>query len=389
MTGRRWYDVFFAATIVVLALLNTYTWVPGTGERIAAWAILAALAVGYLLVGRSALSRATPRRGGFAWSFALVLIVGSGALVACSPNLAVVQAIAFPILWNIFDKTRTAIIANVLLALAVSAGFLVCLGLGADSVAQTGIIEGISLIGSLALGLWISRIADLSAERQRLLDELTDAQDQLAANNRNTGASTERERLAREIHDTIAQSLTGIVMLAQRAQRDLLAGNVSPVGDDLRLLEESARDTLVETRSLVAASARVELGGGIGTALERLGERFERETGIEVSVMTDAAAELERDTEVVLLRCAQEALANVRKHSGARAASVALAIGASEVVLTVHDDGTGFDAGQSTSGFGLPGMRDRLALANGTLSVSSSVGAGTTLSARLPMAVSA
>jgi signal transduction histidine kinase len=384
MTGKRWWDVFFAATIVVLALLNAYTWSPGAGQRIGAWVILALLAVAYVTMGRSSLNRSGVCTGPLAWPFVVILLIGCGALVACSPSLAVVQAIAFPLIWNVLARTRSAIIANALLALTTSAGFLVSLGLGADNIAQTAIVEGISLIGSLALGLWISRIADLSAERQRLLDELTATQDQLAASNRDSGATSERERLAREIHDTIAQSLTGIVMLSQRAQRDLASGNLTPVGDDLQLLEESARDTLVETRSLVAATAPVELGAGIAHALERLGERFGRETGIAVTVRADASADVGRDSEVVLLRCAQEALANVRKHSGARGVTLALTVGTAEVVLSVHDDGAGFDAGASASGFGLPGMKDRLALAGGTLAVTSRAGEGTTLIASVP-----
>ena len=97
---------------------------------------------------------------------------------------------------------------------------------------------------------------------------------------------------------------------------------------------------------------------------------------------------LDRDTEVVVLRCTQEALANVRKHSQARVATVTVAGGADAVALRITDDGTGFDPSLPSTGFGLGGMRDRLALVGGTLEVETSP-AGTALTATLPVEVSA
>jgi signal transduction histidine kinase len=373
MTGNRWWHVFFATTMAMLAVINVFSWAPSTGQRIGAWATIALLSIVYLTVGRRALSG----EARFRLPFALALIIGSGALVACSPNLAFVQVIAFPLLWVVIPSTRVAMVANVGLALAVSAGFIVSVGTGSENLAQTALIQSVSLVGSLALGLWISRIADLSAERLRLLDELTATQAELAAANRDTGVISERERLAREIHDTIAQSLTGIVMMCQRAQRELAHERLEPLAGQLRLLEQSARDVLVETRSLVAASATVDLGGGIAAALERL------------TVTAEVSVELDRDTEVVLLRCAQEALANVRKHSHATSATVRLVTELHTATLAVTDDGTGFDSSEAEPGFGLPGMRDRLALVNGALAVSSVPGGGTSLSVSLPIGVAA
>ena len=153
------------------------------------------------------------------------------------------------------------------------------------------------------------------------------------------------------------------------------------------MLEENARHALTETRALVASGAAVGVdGGGLAIALRRLGERFERETGIRVTVEADDAASLDRDGEVVLLRCAQEALANVRKHSAASAAALTLTVRAGEVDLGITDDGSGFDPSVPSSGFGLTGLRDRLALVRGTLAVTAAPGGGTTLIATLPRA---
>lgn len=378
MTGKRWWDVFFAATVIVVAALAWVSDFPGPAARPGAWVTLGLLVVAYLGIGRRALAD-----GRLALPFAIVVVAASGACVAFSPNTAIIQAIAFPMLWSAIDSTRLAVVANVALALAVSAGFVISLGTTPDAIAQTVVIEGISLVGSLALGIWITQIAHLSHERKQLLDDLTEAQEQLAALNRETGITSERERLAREIHDTIAQDLTGLVMLTQRAQRELAAGRTSEAAGHLGVLEEGARNALAETRALVASAAPVGLAGGIVDAMQRLAERFSRETGVTVGVEADDLPPLERDTEVVLLRIAQEGLANVRKHSRAESAVIELRVAGGSVQLTVRDDGVGFDREKATNGFGLSGMRDRLALVGGTLDVSSDD--GTTLVARLPI----
>ncbi len=173
-------------------------------------------------------------------------------------------------------------------------------------------------------------------------------------------------------------------MLSQRAQRELATGGGAT--ETLALLEESARTALAETRALVASSAPVALtAGGIADALTRLGERFERETAVTVTVHAELPA-LDRDTEVVLLRCAQEALSNVRKHANASAVRLDAWTGDGSVGLRIADDGTGFDPDSAADGFGLTGLRDRLALVGGTLEVTSSP-AGTLLTATLPIGV--
>lgn len=377
MAGLRWWDFFFGGTVIVLAALNVTAWTPDQQQRVGVWILLGLLTVAYLTVGRRALAGDNT-----SLVFALALIVGSGALVACSPNAAIVQAITFPMLWSVINSTRLSIIANIALAVAVFFGFLVSLGFTQDAVIQSAIIEGTSLVGSLALGVWITRIAHLSHERKRLLDELTAAQDELALLNRDAGVTSERERLAREIHDTIAQDLTGLVMLTQRARREL--GD----SDALVTLEDSARATLAETRALVAASAPVGLTSGIKDALDRLAQRFSRETGVTVGVEVADLPPLERDTEVVLLRIAQEGLANIRKHAGAESAVIELSLVDGKPTLAVRDDGVGFDTAAPTHGFGLGGMRDRLALVGGSLDVASSP-TGTTLTATLPPSAAA
>jgi signal transduction histidine kinase len=281
-------------------------------------------------------------------------------------------------------RVTSAVLANIALATAVGIGLYLSVG----DLPQALLIQSVSLVFSLSLGLWITSIADRSHERQQLLDELRSTQARLAAVSRDAGVASERERLAREIHDTIAQDLTGLVLLTQRA-RQVLAGGTSDatLDEQLELLEDNARSALAETRALVAATAPVGLAtGGIGDALDRLGARFTRETGVEVTVRAAGLRALDRDTEVVLLRCAQEGLANVRKHAHASAATVSVAEIVDAVTLEVADNGRGFDTTVTSGGYGLAGIADRLALVDGTLHVDSSAG-GTTLRITLPVSV--
>ena len=106
-------------------------------------------------------------------------------------------------------------------------------------------------------------------------------------------------------------------------------------------------------------------------------------TNIKISITVDVAAPLDRATEVVLLRCAQESLANVRKHSGADAAQLTLVTSPHGVTLSIEDNGSGFDPASVGQGYGLTGMRERLALVGGDLELSSSP-AGTRVVATLP-----
>ena len=380
---RGWSVAVVSAAAILVALL----FVNGAedGELVGGCAAILALLLVWFLVALPA-EEGTPR----AYTAATALIVISGVGTTIHPGMATIQAIVFPLLWRASRSTRDAVALNALLALSVGVGYFLSLGATVSAFWQALVIEAISLAGSLAIGFWITRISEESAARERLLGELSATQSQLAAVSRDAGVLSERERLAREIHDTIAQDLTGLVLLAQRTRRELLGGSPT-VGETIDLLEESARSALAETRALVAASAPVALTeGGIAAALERLGERFGRETGIAVRIEADAALPLDRDTEVVLLRCAQEGLANVRKHSEAATASASLRLDGAVVTLVVRDDGRGFDASAPRVGYGLDGLRDRLALGGGGFHIETSPGNGTALTASLPLvAVSA
>jgi signal transduction histidine kinase len=246
------------------------------------------------------------------------------------------------------------------------------------------------MVFSLGLGLWISRVLYQSAHRADLIEQLERTRAELAAVERERGVLAERERLAREVHDTLAQGYTSIVVLSQTAAAHL---DTDPAAarERLALIEEVARDNLEEARAMVAAFAPVALEDStLVEALERLAERFTRETGLAVRVDTAALAgevALRRDEEVVLLRGAQEALTNVRRHAGASSVVVRLSVtGESErrqVSLHVEDDGIGFD-GSAVRGSGLEGLRGRVAQVGGAVDVVSAPGEGTRVTLRVP-----
>ena len=372
MKAQRWWHVAILGVAVVLATLSLVN-AQGGPFPFGALSAIAVIVISWFTFGRYAEHNRTAQL-----VFVPLVIVASGVGTAFDPSFATVQCVVFPLLWSTIDGRTKGILASVAVAVAVGIGTWISTG----SVVQALAIEGASLALSIGLGIWVTAIADQSHERQRLIDELRAAQEKLSILDRDAGTTSERERLAREIHDTIAQDLTGIVMLSQRAQRELATGGAA--SETLGLLEESARTALAETRALVASGAPVALAsGGIADALRRLGERFERETGVTVAARVDLGA-IDRDSEVVLLRCAQEGLANVRKHANASAVQLDAWSNAGAVGVRIADDGDGFDPDAAADGFGLAGMRDRLALVGGTLDVSSSP-AGTVLTATLPV----
>ncbi|MDO5535025.1 MAG: sensor histidine kinase [Propionibacteriaceae bacterium] len=229
-----------------------------------------------------------------------------------------------------------------------------------------------------ALYVELARTNDeLRAEQQRSAT----LRDQLVAQAHEAGIAEERARLSREIHDTVAQDLVAII-----AQLDAASAAVDPAERDRRLttVDAAAREALDEARRAVRALASPRLDDSdLPLALDDLLGQWRAATGLggELSVVGAASATGHDD---VLLRVAQEGLANVAKHARARRADVVLDYQATAVSLAIEDDGVGFDPTAPASGFGLPGMRDRLAAVGGRLELRSTPD-GTRLVAHVPL----
>jgi signal transduction histidine kinase len=217
--------------------------------------------------------------------------------------------------------------------------------------------------------------------------------ERLVAQARETGIMDERQRMAREIHDTLAQGLTGIITQLQAAEQaeDDTADWRRHVTAATRL----ARESLTEARRSVHALRPEPLETArLSEALTGVAGRWSALHGLAVEVTTTGTARpMEREVEVALLRTAQEALANVARHARATRVGVTLSYMENEVALDVRDDGCGFDPAKMTGertetggGFGLVAMRQRIEGLSGTLQVESEPGAGTGVSACVPAA---
>ena len=217
--------------------------------------------------------------------------------------------------------------------------------------------------------------------RGTLIRELEATRAELERVNHEAGVREERERLAREIHDTLAQGFTSVLMLVQAAEATLDT-DPAVTRERLELAARTARENLAEARALIGGdpAAGLPLDAAVKRAAARLGE----ELGIATSVAVEGSPQpLSAARQVVTLRVAQEALANIRKHARAGSAAVRLAYGADRLALSVEDDGVGMD-GTAGGGFGLRSMRERVAEVGGTVTVTSAVGAGTRIHAEVP-----
>jgi signal transduction histidine kinase len=202
----------------------------------------------------------------------------------------------------------------------------------------------------------------------------------------------ERQRLARKIHDTLAQGLTGIVTQLEAAEA-ALEGRPESVRAHLDAARRLARESRGEARRSVRALRPGPLEAGrLVDALGDVARRWASDHGVPAAVTTVGDARpLSSETEVTLLRVAQEALANAGRHANASAVALTLAFGDGQVSLDVTDDGVGFDPGAagggngSGGGFGLTAMHERAAALQGSLEVESGPGQGTTIVATIPV----
>ncbi|MFF8289980.1 sensor histidine kinase [Streptomyces sp. NPDC016309] len=227
-----------------------------------------------------------------------------------------------------------------------------------------------------------------SERHRRLAEELTSTRAELAAAERHAGTLAERERLAREIHDTLAQGLSSIQLLLRAAGRALPDGSPVAAGH-IERARWTAQDNLAEARRFVRALAPADLErGSLAAALERLCDTGGPGPRARFSV-SGTPVPLPTPYEVALLRIAQSALANTVRHAEAARVEITLTFMDASVSLDVVDDGKGFDPGSPApspgSGFGLRAMRSRARSLGGTFTVESSPGQGTAVAAALPL----
>lgn len=392
-----------AGAVVALTLGIGLLQVSGTGRRVLLVVVLAAAFGWYALVGAATLKR------GMQWR-AIVYLVG--LVIMLNAIYPITMATAFllfminPQIFAMLDGWAARLLVMLLVHGQAAAWTIYHHGPTRDSLAMVGLWVFVPMVFALLLGAYITGIIAQSRRRSALIEELTRTRSQLAAERHEAGVHTERERLATEIHDTLAQGFTSILMVTQTA-RALLdrssTGKHDAVDEQLDLIERTARENLAEARTLVAALTPPDLAEhGLVEALVRLAERHTRDTGVPVTVTvadqgpgrSGAAAGVgatgpalaARQIDVVLLRAVQEALTNIRRHAGASSVRIELGRDAGQATLAVTDDGQGFDAASVREGFGLSGLRSRASTFGGQFTVDSRSGHGTTVRLRLPEA---
>ena len=258
----------------------------------------------------------------------------------------------------------------------------------------------IVVIQTVAIGFGTiggEKISELSEQRRQTVVDLKAALEenaglhaQLVAQAREAGVVDERQRMAREIHDTIAQGLTGVITQLEAA------GQVMSEPEELqRHLDNAARlarESLTEARRSVSAVLPVPLENrGLPEAIADVATRWSSISQVPAEVTTTGTTQmLHPEVEVTVLRVAQEALANIAKHASASRVGVTLSYMGDVVTIDVRDNGVGFAPGSEPNGsrpdrgFGLTAMRQRVEGLSGTLEIESEPGRGTAVSASLP-----
>ncbi|MBM7819539.1 signal transduction histidine kinase [Cellulosimicrobium cellulans] len=410
---RRGLDVLFVG-LLALALAGALA--AGTVRGVVALVVGAALLALYVLGRRRVPLPADVRAPRGAWWPAGAWVAGLVVLwvALCLASITAVW-VAFPLMFvamHVLGPRRGPVAVGLVVLLVVGVMWAWTANLAVPFVLGPAIGGAVAVVVVLAL----EAVVRESQERQRTLDELVHTRDELATAERERAVAGERERLAREIHDTLAQGFSSAELLLRAAQTALDAGDVPTARGYVEQTREVARHNLAEARRVVRALAPVDLASSnLVDALRRTAARTAAGPTVDpvggapgagpdvvVQVSGDPVA-LPTDVEAALLRVAQSALANVERHAAATRVAVTLSFlagavpGEDAVALDVVDDGRGFDPealpepsddapGGTSGGFGLVAMRARLADLGGTLSVESAPGAGTAVAAWVPLA---
>ncbi|MCY0929349.1 sensor histidine kinase [Streptomyces sp. H27-H1] len=373
----HWWEWLSWALIALVTLITVLGDAPAT-TRYGLPALVAVLALCYALV------RGYPDNPVLRpYGYLCVLVAVLGGLSYVGDGLGVFYTVTLAQFAVFVDSLRSAVVYTGLGALAITVGGTLREGWRADVLAA----NAVSSLAVYAVGILIALLTPRALaqrdERAILRAELSSARLELAEVYQRQGAAEERERLAREIHDTLAQGFASIIVLAEAA-RSGLAVDAGRSALQLQSIEQTARENLAEARDLVGAAPRSGVAAGsVATTLRRTLDRFTEDTGLVVTAEL-ADVDCDQPTRVALLRCTQESLANIRKHAAAGEVGVVLARHPGGVELEITDDGCGFVVEES-HGFGLDGMRKRLAEFGGDLLVTSSLGGGTRILATIPL----
>jgi signal transduction histidine kinase len=372
------YVVGLCATGIVAVILLNHRFPGNVPVAITA---VASIAIVVLAFGGR-----VPRLAELDWrNFMFVVIVVALWVIAIWASPVAVAAIPaiYPV---VFSNSPLRVALIVTTAINVIPLTMLLLGSGTRSP-NLPLAIAITLIGVVTapvIGIAIMTSMRRRRELAALVAELAATRAESARLSREAGTAAERERLAREIHDTLAQGFTSIVALAQAVEPELET-DTAAAKRHVELIRATARENLAEARAMVAELTPTALGeGSLPAAIQRQCDRLSAETGIAVTMHADGRLPaLGMATDVVLLRATQEAFANTRKHARASRVTVELSTVDGGIRLSLADNGIGLPP-EHTEGFGLRGMRTRVAQVGGTMSVGPTPGGGTTVTVEVP-----
>ncbi|GII28615.1 sensor histidine kinase [Planotetraspora mira] len=360
------YLVAFLASVLFVISDDTL----GTAKQVTAIVLLGGCLVAYVRLGRRSVGVGYRSWEGRTYVVLLIVLFTPVAAI-CPPTRFLLFALCAQCFMMI--PKNQARIAVIIFNVAPALEFLV----DPPSLQELTVFLGVTLTVlafALTFGPWIVDVIGQSRERASLIQQLEAKRAEVAALSAERGALAERERLAGEIHDTLAQGFTSIIMLLQQ-----------PDPRRVELAVQTARENLAEARTLITELSPAPLSGAtLEEALGRITSKFGEELSMSAvfEVRGDSRATPTK-VDVVLLRAAQEALANVRKHARAGSVTVTLEYTPEAARLTLQDDGAGVDP-SAAEGYGLRGMRARVEQAGGTLTVTGPPGGGTVLEAVVP-----
>jgi signal transduction histidine kinase len=340
-----------------------------------------------------------PRRDSHRWiavGYYVVVLAAAAVLISRGDAFTAFASIGYPLAfalfparWSVFAVTATAAIP-----LFVRGGF--------EPDAQTPAwVLVFSVAGPLLYAAWfvgaesekrrkvINALGESNEKLATALDENAGLHQQLLAQAREAGVFDERQRMAREIHDTLAQGLTGIITQLQAADR---AADDDGRRRHLDQVHALAKDSLMEARRSVQALRPEPLvDSRLPEAVSELGRRWSETSGVPIRIeVTGEVRPMLPELEVTLFRVTQEALSNAGKHARASLVGLTLSYSDDMVMLDVRDDGVGFDPlcdrekASDGTGFGMSAMKQRLRRVAGTLTVESAPGEGTAVNAQVP-----
>lgn len=375
------------AFVAIRALMGA--WPMGALIVVLCVLLLAIYALGVLFA-----HRALPMWAKAAWFAALVVVWL--ALTLLAPDGAYIVFPLFFLALHLFPPRWSVLVVAATLVMSI-----VALGLHLGWNPGTFIGPIIGAAAAVVLGLAYRALFEESAERKLLIDDLLATREELALTAREAGTLAERQRLAGEIHDTVAQGLSSIQLLLHAAERSISDPAALEHVQQARL---TAADGLAETRRFIRELRAPALDEqSLPAALSRLAaEVSARSASMQPDSPTlvsfqlsGTPVELPMVHETTLLRIAQGSLANVLQHSRAQRAAITLSFMDDEVTLDIVDNGVGFEAGAARvaevrgESFGLATIRERVERLGGQLSVETAPGAGTAIAVSLPLEVSA